>query len=139
MIRSSRATVLAEGCQTTYLRAGTGPTVLFLVPVRSDTATAAGALVQVLGERFRFIVPEVPGNVCAGLIATPIWIRGLLDGLGVQSVVLLAEASLRAQATSIGLAEPERISGVALVDLSAVEPAALAHAIERLIENAAPA
>src|SRR4051794_13771273 len=117
MIHSSRATILADGCQTRYQRAGTGPTVLFLVPPTASHAAAADTLVQALGHRFRFIVPEVPGNVCTGAIATPVWVTGLLDGLGLQSVVLLADASLEAKTAAVSLAEPERISGVALVDL----------------------
>ena len=139
MNRFSRATVLADGCQTRYLRTGTGPTVLFLVPVESDKATAAETVVQSLSHRFRFIVPEVPGNVCNGTIATPVWIRGLLDGLGLQSVVLLADASLRSHAIDIGLADPERIRGVTLVDLQSPEAPTVGNALERLTENSTPA
>ena len=77
----------AGAVETPYLRAGRGAP-LVLLTARNAAELANDALMQVLVEQFRVIVPTLP--------AAPIddaWLWGVLDCLGVPEARILVDAT----------------------------------------------
>lgn len=119
------ATVLADGLVTRYTRRGTGPSVLLLGPGPHDPFAAA------LARSFRVFVPEVPRGPPA------CWLRGLLDGLGLGAVAVIAYPALAGAAAACARQDPERVRGVVIVTPDGTSPpdwAALSGAVSRLLE-----
>jgi hypothetical protein len=114
-----RATVEHAGTETSYLRLGRGPVVLFLGG--GSTSPRAASLVAALAADFRVIVPESV-SIRATVTrhdgpdtAFAWWLRGVLDGLGIVRARFVAEAALAHDVLDFVDRNPERAECVALL------------------------
>lgn len=94
------AVVRAGGVDTTYVRAGQGRPVLLMVHGTPATI-ARGALFRRLAEDFRVLAPApipeaVTGRGSGGAVPVRIWLRGLLEGLGLHRPSLVADVAFSA-------------------------------------------
>lgn len=131
-----RATVVADGLSTNFLAAGSGPPVLLLVAEQRRLPILAA-----LGGYFRVVAPEIPspaGGPSDFLTAdggvhptTPSpaarWIDGLLDGIGIEAVVMVADDTLSEFARSYTDSAPGRVSHLLVLDSGQDIAAALQH------------
>lgn len=101
-----RASVIIKGVETQYGRIGAGRPVLLLAEDAGVRSTAAAGLARAV----RVIVPE-PGGETPGCDL----LRGLLDGLGLEEVGIVADEALAVAALGLALADPWRIRHLALV------------------------
>ena len=97
-----RAEVRAGDRVTRYFRAGAGRVVLLLRPVAAAAEWAAAA--AELAARCRVIVPDIPE--APDFTA---WLGDFLDGLGLESVTILADPALGGAAREFAALEPERV------------------------------
>jgi pimeloyl-ACP methyl ester carboxylesterase len=108
------AEVHAGSARTPYLRAGSGPAVVLL----HGSAEGVGVWVpwmSWLGARFCVLAPALPewktGDDRFEPRACPAdWLRDFLDGLGVESVRMLARGDSIGIAARFADAYPERVS-----------------------------
>jgi hypothetical protein len=117
---------MADGMKTLYTRGGAGQTVLIIPP---ETGVDAQGLQQTcveMGVCCRVILPGVPAALAdRGAAADPAaftaWVRGILDGLGIQEVIVVvlnqawAQAMLRraGEGTGAGVGAVVGVSGEA--------------------------
>lgn len=111
MPAETRATVIANGIETHYLRCGAGRTIVALGLTRSEIDTLARSC--------RVIAPEV--------IDSEACLRSFLDGLGLNEVAVVATRDLAELAQGCADADPDRVKGV----ISANQPDLVA-AVSRL-------
>jgi pimeloyl-ACP methyl ester carboxylesterase len=124
--RASTAVVLADGVSTRYVRRGAGLTVLLL---GGDPAVA-----EALASSFRVIAPEVTDDAPSQPVAR---LRGLLDGLGLAEVAILASPALADAALGLAREEPDRVKGTLLLvpsSPSKTDLAQLSRALARLFQ-----
>ena len=97
--------------ETSYQRAGVGRPLVLLVPPPREPSVLAPLL-----ERWRVIVPEstsvlaLPGSPGSTPFAE--WLRGFLEGLGVQHVCVVADASLAVALATVQAQQPELVDHV---------------------------
>jgi hypothetical protein len=115
------ATVHAGGEEMHYGRLGAGPPVLLVMPEAADSGVPA-RLVEALSERFRVYVLTSPGCGEGGAPAA-LLLQRFLDGVGLERVCVVADASCAAEVLWLARADPERIERVALVLGEAADPA----------------
>jgi pimeloyl-ACP methyl ester carboxylesterase len=107
--------------ETSYRRAGAGDAVLLLIG--PTEAEAGDWLFSQLARRFRITAPVVPvgldgdsdtdrPGVGGGLEG---WLRGLIDGLGLERAALVAGAARGADLLRFTALDPERVGRLALV------------------------
>jgi pimeloyl-ACP methyl ester carboxylesterase len=114
-----RAVVEVGTIETEYLRAGSGPAVLYLGPVTGDPECEAvfGALTT----RFRVTVPQSISPAATmprpdgGGSAFANWMEGFLDGLGIVRAGLVADESFGAEAARFALAHPGQIGRLVIL------------------------
>ena len=138
----ARALVDAGAICTPYLRAGVGAP-LVLLGAREEAAGASPLLVR-LSARFRVVAPE-PGAWCGGAPngdapghegAVPsfaAWLRGFLDGLGIQQASIVAREELALRALSFSLTDPLRVDRLVLLYRDAVDPAVRSAAATQML------
>jgi pimeloyl-ACP methyl ester carboxylesterase len=97
-----RAEVRAGDRVTRYFRAGAGRVVLLLRPAAATTAWSAAA--AELAARCRVIVPDIPESP-----DFTSWLGDFLDGLGLESVTILADPALGEAAREFATREPDRV------------------------------
>jgi pimeloyl-ACP methyl ester carboxylesterase len=114
------ATVHAGGEEMHYGRLGTGPSLLLVMPEAADSGYRA-RLVEALSKRFRVYVPPSPGCGEGGAPAA-LLLQRFLDGLGLERVCVVADASCAAEVLWLAQTDPERIERVALVLPEAADP-----------------
>jgi pimeloyl-ACP methyl ester carboxylesterase len=107
------AVVQIGSVETAYRRAGSGRTVLLLV---GEGDAAVDWLFEQLAVRFRTIAPLRPGGIDEGGYATlDLWLRGLIDGLGLQRPALVAGVADARSLLRFATIDPERVDRIALV------------------------
>ena len=109
------AVVQTGAFETPYRRAGRGGPVLLLV---GGGAPAGQRLFDDLARRFRTIAPLLPpwlaGDGGPGESFDE-WLRGLIDGLGLQRPALVAEADHGPVLLRFAGLDPDRVERIALV------------------------
>lgn len=141
MVPIVEALVRADGSDIAYLRAGCGPPLVVLcVPPEAAPRGAGGggsdrdrdaahAIAAHLAPRFRVIVPlAAPPRGAAG----GRWLRGLIDGLGLERPTLVAGASLAPLLLRVIDRDPDRVGAVVVVPAASAAEAWLPPAIDTL-------
>jgi hypothetical protein len=103
--------VHAGAMETRYRRAGQGPQLLLLATGgegQREVEWLAGAIPPLV-DRFRVFVPEVPAD------AGPAWLRGMIDGLGLDRPGVVADATLGELVARFLETDAERLERVAIV------------------------
>lgn len=128
------ATVQAGRVETTYVRAGRGIPVLLVQP-GSPATIARSALFVRLAREFRVIAPILmpervnDTRVIEGRVPVRDWLRGLLEGLGLERPCLVVASSLSGMLRPFLESDGERLAGVAYFldgwEEAAEEPAEL--------------
>ena len=83
------AIVQTEGIETTYVRAGAGAPVVLLRA--SETPAEHDPVVAQLAREFRVFAPDL--SCSAGAQCFSGWLRGLIEGLGLEEPRLIVTAS----------------------------------------------
>lgn len=111
-----RATVTVGDMETGYLRAGSGPALLLVLPASQtigSSTTGGGTfdrLVDALSPHCRVFVPDADSALP---FAT--WLRGFMDGLGLDSASLLTDDGVGADALDFARTHPERVERIVIV------------------------
>ena len=109
------AVVQTGSVETVYRRAGCGPAVLLLA---ARTVGEAAGLFDRLAECCRVYAPVLPdgaaGAGCPGSLE--LWLRGLIDGLGLTSPAVVARATLAAPLLHFAMADPGRVGRILLLE-----------------------
>ena len=104
------AAVLQVGAvETRYHRGGRGPALVLLM-AGGRAGPLGGALFDALCARFRVVAPVPPPEVGAAVPASR-WLRDLLDGLGVERPLVVADEPLAGAVLAVMLAAPGRVGG----------------------------
>jgi hypothetical protein len=104
-----RAVVRAGSSDTTYIRVGSGDSVILMVA--DPDAPLAHVLLEALGTRFRVIAP-VTGAEAPDFNQ---WLATFLDGLGITSTNIIAHQELAANTIAFALLEAGRIDRLVLI------------------------
>jgi hypothetical protein len=107
------ASVQVGSTITGYHRLGSGPPLLV---VRKGNDPVWRVILPVLATHFRLLVPRVPD----GEPDFDGWLRGFLDGLGVDGTRVVADRTQVREAIQFAAAEPERIEKLVLLTADAV-------------------
>ncbi len=130
----NQAVVYVKGAEIPYLRAGSGSPVL-LIQTGADGTFASRSLLASLATRFRAIAPAA----AHGPLAFSSWLRGFMDGLGLQRASLVATSSLGVACLGFALAEPERVERLVFLLRDAPDPVLPDGALpDRLSESGHP-
>ncbi len=117
MIAAVQALVRADGVEIPYLRAGRGPAVLLLTGMSREEGEEPlpgdGPVLEILSLRFRVIAPlrTPPSGPTNGAH----WIRGIIDGLGLERPMVVAEAEQAPLLLRAIARDPEQIGAVLLL------------------------
>jgi hypothetical protein len=107
------AVVQTGSFETAYRRAGSGGAVLLL---GGDPGASGDWLFDQLAARFRTIAPLRPGWIeGAGYATCELWLRGLIDGIGLQRPALVAGVADAAPLLRFAAVDPHRLDRIALV------------------------
>lgn len=121
------AVVQTGAVETRYRRVGHGPQVLLLSTApEPEWMTRA---IEPLARRFRLFVPEVPAWVAEapwppGSSAASDWLRGLIDGLGLDCPGVIAGSELTGMLTRFVHTDVDRLDRVAVIHRAPVSPSA---------------
>ena len=109
-----RASVWCGTVETGYERAGRGDTIVVLA---ARDWRGAPALFPTLARDFRLIVPELDRPHAAPGERPPfaVWLTAFLDGLGLESVTLLADERFGGAALGSATIEPMRVARLVVV------------------------
>lgn len=118
-----KALVQTGSTETVYRRAGQGPTLVLLLRPRG--ADERERLLSSLARAFRVIDPTPPEDVGD---AWSSWLRGVVDGLGLQRPALLADAGTVSRAEALARTDPHRFGPVIVVPPGS-DPDAIAREI----------
>lgn len=125
MIAAVQALVRVDGVEIPYLRAGRGPAVLLLTGMSreedEEPLPGGGAVLEILSLRFRVIAPlqtPPPGRTTGAH-----WIRGIIDGLGLDRPMVITEADQAPLLLRAIARDPGRLGAVLIlpVDLPGEE------------------
>lgn len=114
VIAFRRATVMVGQIETSYQRAGVGRPLVLLVPPPQDLS-----VLEPLLHRWRVVVPEstsvlaLPG--APGSTPFAGWLRGFLEGLGLQRACIVADTSVAVALATVRAQQPELIEHVEIV------------------------
>ncbi len=137
-VRVVAAVVQTAAVETSYRRAGRGRSVLLLVGVAP--AGERERLFMRLAAEFRVVEPEAPRSLLDGwedrvsVEEWSVWIRGVIDGLGLDRPALAADATHAPRAEEFARADPGRSGPV--VRLETGDPEKVCAAL-RIALNAA--
>ena len=108
------AVVQTGSFETAYRRAGCGGAVLLLV---GESGPSGDWLFDQIAARFRTIAPVPPAGVVGGPAQDSFqpWLRGLIDGLGLQRPAVVAGAADGAALVRFAAVDPHRVERLALV------------------------
>jgi hypothetical protein len=132
------AVVQTATIETIYRRAGRGPQVL-LVAADGEGEPLGRALFRTLAERFRvvapcYVPPEGTGRA-PDRAAVGVWLRDVIDGLGLDRPGIVADETFAGAAVEFASAEPDRVGRLAVIcrpgDRPALDEAALQDAFSR--------
>lgn len=118
-----KALVQTGSTETVYRRAGQGPTLVLLLGPRS--ADERDRLLSSLARAFRVIDPTPPEDVGDGWSS---WLRGVVDGLGLQRPALVADPGTASRAEALARSDPHRFGPVIVVQPGS-DPDAIAREI----------
>lgn len=104
-----RAVVRAGTSDTTYIRVGSGDSVILMAA--DPDAPLPRVLLEALGTRFRVIAP-VTGPEASDFNE---WLATFLDGLGITSTNIIAHQELAANTIAFALLEAGRIDRLVLI------------------------
>lgn len=125
------AVVQTGGVETLYRRAGSGTRVLLLGGAGGPVA--AVGLFEWLSVGFRTIAPVLPADVGEILSGTPeLWLRGLVDGLGVERPAIVADESWAHVLLRFAIGDPDRVDRMALVGVRGWDGAVHAAPLDSL-------
>jgi len=104
--------------ETRYIRTGSGPQLLLLADSRE--AEWARALVAALAARFRVFVPELPVSAVSAMEGPELdiaaaWLRGVIDGLGLDRPDLVVQEQLAPLIARFTATETGRVGRVTLI------------------------
>jgi pimeloyl-ACP methyl ester carboxylesterase len=118
--RAIQAIVHTARSETVYRRAGTGLPVLLLA--ERNGGEDADAVFAALAAGYRVVAPvaaAVPDGVrCgagAGVVDAVAWLRDLIDGLGLDRPIVVADAAFAGHATELALVDPHRVRRLVLL------------------------
>jgi hypothetical protein len=120
------AVVQTGAVETRYRRVGHGPQVLVLATApEPEWMTRA---IEPLSQRFRLFVPEAPAWVAeapwpAGSSAASDWLRGLIDGLGLDRPGVVASSEMTGMLTRFVHTDADRLDRVAVIHRAPVPSA----------------
>jgi pimeloyl-ACP methyl ester carboxylesterase len=134
-----RATTLPPGAigavvhtpltETRYLRAGHGSPVI-LLGAQDLIASPDIDLFAALAQRFRVIVPTFPhpmgdpsDDLSGTAISASIWLRHLIDGLGLECPSLVADDAFGVVALGFALTDPDRVGRLVVLSRDGRDPA----------------
>jgi hypothetical protein len=128
--REHYAVVQVGTVETGYRRAGRGPSVLLLTtagPGTADDVFAALAL------HFRIIQPAWPFGLPTADISR--WLRGIIEGLGLERPLLLVDAGSEAGAYQLTAALPSLVGAVVSSRADIDEVIRALHAAEIMVDG----
>lgn len=103
--------------ETTYRRAGLGAPVVLLG--RAEGQEPAPWLFDALARRFRAIAPVLPAAArregAEACLVLESWLRGLIDGLGLEGPAVVADAALGPALLRFDALDPYRLDRVVLL------------------------
>jgi hypothetical protein len=108
-VRVIEAVVQSGPEETRYVRAGQGATVVLLGQQPCDEIARSSTFLA-LAEKRRVFAAAPPAGVGHG------WLRGLIDGLGLERPEVIAERSLAGLLAGFAEAHPDRVSSVSLLE-----------------------
>ena len=117
---TSQAVLIVGTTETIYWRAGTGKPVMLLFRGGLADRTAA-VLFELLAEKHRVFLPVEPTTAAVRLGGFPVWLRGVIDGLGTLRVTLVADEPLADAALAFALDDPDRVAGLVTVRRAGTE------------------
>ena len=118
--RVCRAVVHAGPVATEYLRAGSGPAVLYLRNAGAPDAEG-DAMFEALASGFRVYAPQ-PAPPDSGFTQ---WIGGFLDGLGILRASLVVDESFGTEALDFASANPTQVDRLLVLTRESSIPDAL--------------
>jgi hypothetical protein len=120
------AIVQTGAVETRYRRVGQGPQLLLLATApEPDWMTRA---IEPLAQRFRVFVPEVPAWATEApwpAASSPAgdWLRGLIDGLGLDCPGVVAGSEMTGMLTRFVNTDADRLDRVAVIHHPSASPA----------------
>lgn len=107
------ATIRAGSLETRYARAGVGRPVLLLATPHGELPAAA--LFTALARECRVFAPRLPRAGGREDTETPAWLRGLIDGLGLQRPAVIAAPGYAELARDFAINDSDRVGGLILL------------------------
>lgn len=134
---AANAVVRVGSIEMPYVRAGQGAPVL-LFAAGTAAAIAAGALFTRLSREFRVVAPvfdtDPPDPRPAASLAFPLRLRDLLEGLGIERPLLVAERKCEPLLRLISLVDNADIAALVIYGTAEKDPAL--DDVIRLLRNA---
>jgi hypothetical protein len=132
-----RAVVHTGATETAYRRAGSGPPVLLLLGDGPDSPRAI-ALIEALAGSCRVIAPESPEPAYSAHARRrsgghAVWLRDLMDGLGLVRPCIIADDRFALSALAFTLADPHRAGRLLIATGSQVLDASAGLALEEVV------
>jgi pimeloyl-ACP methyl ester carboxylesterase len=129
------AVVQIGAIETAYRRAGAGDAVLLLTG--TTEAREPDWLFDQLARHFRIVAPMVPAGLdgradrdpTGGGLELEGWLRGLIDGLGLERPAVVAGAACGAGLLRFMVLDPDRVGRMALISPVAPGEKAPAHVV----------
>lgn len=108
------AVVATGDFEIRYRRAGRGPAVILLL-------TGSGpddddGILRELAADYCVVQPSTADGPDAAAVEDGRWLRGLIDGLGLERPLLVVDAGWLAHAKAYARVDPERVRGVVAMD-----------------------
>jgi hypothetical protein len=128
--REHHAVVQVGNVETGYRRAGRGPSILLLTTAEPDTDND---LFTALAAHFRVIQPAWPAGVPAAEV--PGWLRGIIEGLGLERPLLLVDAGSEAGAHELSAMLPSLVGAVVSSRADVVELTRAVHAAGIMVDS----
>jgi hypothetical protein len=128
--REHYAVVQVGTVETGYRRAGRGPSVLLLTTAAPDTADEVFAALAV---HFRVIQPAWPAGLSTADVSR--WLRGIIEGLGLERPLLLVDAGSEAGAQQLSATLPSLVGAVVSSRADIDELTRALHAAEIMVDG----
>lgn len=115
------ALIQTPDAETHYRRAGSGRAVLLLADHAADPAAACNVFAEI-ATRFRVFAPRAAprsgGSVTCGgrTVDAAAWLASMIDALGLDRPIIVADAAFAAIADTFASSDPERVAHVLPAD-----------------------